>query len=226
MRLNADGNCQQYSVPVLQPSFFINSAIEVARQLLGKLLIRCYKNRMIGGLILETEAYQGEEDLGCHAKAGLTPRTKVMYGPAGFAYVYFTYGMHWMLNVVTGEIGSPAAVLIRAIKPTMGLELISELRPLRRRNGSQPVENGWTDGPAKLCQALAIDGSMNGLNLCETKSGLWLSDAGLTIPESEIKRSPRIGLNLVPEPWKSIPWRFQWTMQENPRLLDTGDWVQ
>ena len=105
----------------------------------------------VGGIITETEAYCGESDLGCHAKAGRTPRTETLYGPAGLAYVYFTYGMHWLLCAVTRPEGQPEAVLIRAIQPEEGLEVIAA------RRGSQP-EKLWTDGPAKLTQALAIDG--------------------------------------------------------------------
>ena len=118
------------------------------------------------GSITEAEAYQGEDDLGCHAHAGKTRRNAVMYGPPGFAYVYFTYGMHWMLNAVTGAEGSPAAVLIRAIRPLEGQAWMAANRP---RLAGKP---GWLDGPAKLTQALAIDGSLNGVDLCDPGSGL------------------------------------------------------
>jgi DNA-3-methyladenine glycosylase len=154
----------------------------------------------VAGYIIEAEAYRGEEDLGCHAKAGLTPRTQVMYGPPGHAYVYFTYGMHWMLNFVTEQGGLPAAVLIRAILPTEGLELVAE-----RRNGRPRAQ--WTDGPAKLCQALNIDKKQNGLDVCAPQPELFL-EKGVPIPDSTVTTGPRVGLNNVPEPWKSIPWRF------------------
>ena len=210
MRSNVGGNWDQITDCVLPVELYKNSATNVARLLIGKLLVRRYQDQIMGGLITETEAYQGEEDQGCHAKAGLTPRTKVMYGPAGHAYVYFTYGMHWMLNIVTNPVGFPAAVLIRGIKPVIGLDLINSLRPSPHLHGSQPNEKGWTDGPAKLCQALSINGSLNGLDLCNTNSDLWLAESGLIVPGREITNSPRIGLNNVPEPWKSIPWRYQW----------------
>lgn len=155
----------------------------------------------IGGIIVETEAYRGEEDQGCHAKAGRTARTKVMYGPPGHAYVYFTYGMHWMLNFVCEEEGFPAAVLIRAIIPTEGKELIAP-----RRTG-QPKER-WTDGPAKICQSLNIDKSFNGADLCAEAAQLFV-EMGAAVAESSVTNSPRVGLNNVPEPWKSIPWRFR-----------------
>jgi DNA-3-methyladenine glycosylase len=124
-----------------------------------------------------------------------------MYGPPGHAYVYFTYGMHWLLNFVTESEGFPAAVLIRAISPTEGLEVIAS-----RRDGRSPER--WTDGPAKLCQALGIDGEQNGMDICAQESEI-LVEQGKTIPESIVTTSPRVGLYTVPEPWKSIPWRFQ-----------------
>jgi DNA-3-methyladenine glycosylase len=124
-----------------------------------------------------------------------------MYGPPGHAYVYFTYGMHWMLNFVAEEQGFPAAVLIRAIWPTEGIERIAA-----RRKG-QP-RRSWTDGPGKLCQALAIDREMNGHYLCAPDANLYV-EVGIHIPDSSVTLSPRVGLNNVPEPWKSIPWRFR-----------------
>jgi DNA-3-methyladenine glycosylase len=168
-------------------------------------LVRLEGGRRLAGLIVETEAYRGEEDQGCHARAGLTPRTRVMYGPPGHAYVYFTYGMHWMLNFVTEPEGFPAAVLIRAIFPTEGLEVIAA------RRDSQPFER-WTDGPAKLCRALDIDGRHHGLDLCAPGSELFVEQGPLrgSIPDSAVTIGPRVGLNNVPEPWKSIHWRYLW----------------
>jgi DNA-3-methyladenine glycosylase len=123
-----------------------------------------------------------------------------MYGPAGHAYVYFTYGMHWMLNFVTEAEGWPAAVLIRAIWPTEGLERIAA-----RRSG-QPQAH-WTDGPGKVCQALGIDGVLNGADVCHPGAALFV-ELGEPVPDAAVKTSPRVGLNRVPEPWKSMPWRF------------------
>lgn len=185
---------------LLRPSFFQREVLEVAPQLLGKRLVRCTNNIRVSGLIIETEAYRGEEDQACHARVGLTPRTKVMYGPAGHAYVYFTYGMHWMLNCVCGEEGYPAAVLIRAIQPVEGLELIAQ----RRRKAKESM---WCNGPAKLTQALAIDGNLNGIDLCTRDSGLWIEDGDIISPEV-IKTAPRIGIQSVPEPWLSKLWNF------------------
>jgi len=163
-------------------------------------LVRVEGSRRLSGMIVEAEAYVGEADQGCHARVGKTPRTQVMYGPPGHAYVYFTYGMHWMLNFVTEAEGFPAAVLIRAIQPQEGIEIIAT------RRSSQPPEH-WTDGPAKLCQALGIDRRLNGADLCARDAPIFV-EFGDPIPDSGVTISPRVGLNSTPEPWKSIPWRF------------------
>ncbi|UCE00599.1 MAG: DNA-3-methyladenine glycosylase [Chloroflexota bacterium] len=185
----------------LKRSFFNQSTIKVARDLLGARLVKVENGERIGGLIIEAEAYRGETDLGCHAKAGITPRTKTMYGPPGHAYVYFTYGMHWMLNFVTEREGFPAAVLIRGFFPTEGIQVIES------RRGKQP-RRYWTDGPAKLCQALAIDSAFNEYDLCAPDSQLYV-ESGDPIPENYVTTGPRVGFNNVPEPWLSIPWRFE-----------------
>lgn len=185
---------------ILPRSFYESPALEVARNLLGMRLVRVTSGQRISGIITETEAYSGEEDLGCHCKAGRTPRTAVMYGPPGHAYVYFTYGMHWMLNFVAASEGFPAAVLIRSIRPVDGLEIIAS------RRGRQPPAR-WTDGPGKICQAMSIDKSLNGADLCTPEDGLFV-EIGEPFPDSSVTTGPRVGLNTVPEPWKSIPWRF------------------
>ena len=155
----------------------------------------------MGGLITETEAYIGSEDLGCHARAGKTRRNEVMWGPPGHAYVYFTYGMHWMLNFVTEQEGFPAAVLIRGIWPLEGVNKMLQRRAVSRLGD-------LTNGPAKLCQALGIDGDWNGMDLCLPDSRLFI-EKGSAIAEKNVTTGPRVGLNSVPEPWKSMPWRFQ-----------------
>src|SRR4030065_230403 len=116
------------TAPRLQRPFFDRPALQVACELLGTRLVRLEGGERTTGIIVETEAYIGEQDLGCHASAGRTPRTQVMYGPPGHAYVYFTYGMHWMLNFVVEVEGFPAAVLIRSILPTEGIERIATRR--------------------------------------------------------------------------------------------------
>jgi DNA-3-methyladenine glycosylase len=182
---------------LLPISFFERPTLEVARNLLGMDLVRLLDGERLSGRIVECEAYIGEEDLGCHASHGKTARTAVMYGPPGFAYVYFTYGMHWMLNVVTEREGFPAAVLLRAILPVEGVNTMSA-----RRKGMDTL------GPAKLTQAMGIDSRQYGINLCDRSAGLWL-EAGEAVPDKDILRGPRVGLFTVPEPWKSVPWRFQ-----------------
>jgi DNA-3-methyladenine glycosylase len=181
----------------LPREFYDRSTLLVARELLGARLNRVLEGRHLTGVITETEAYIGEEDLGCHAKAGKTKRTAVMYGLPGHAYIYFTYGMHWMLNAVTERLDFPAAVLIRAMEPVDGADYIST-----RRQGRD------TAGPAKLTQALGIDGALNGVDLCDPVGGLWVT-AGLAVADDDIISAPRVGLENVPEPWKSKPWRFR-----------------
>jgi DNA-3-methyladenine glycosylase len=191
---------------LLQPAFYTGRARKVAVQLLGKRLVRSFNGQRLSGTIVETEAYcdADEPDLACHgdrANGGRpTPRTEVMFGPAGFAFIYFTYGMHWMFNVVTGEMGVASAVLIRALEPDDGEQIMA-----RHRAGRERKE--WTNGPAKLAQALAIDKSLNGANLGRLDSGIWIEHAQDLDP-TEIECGHRIGLGNTPEPWLSIPWRF------------------
>ncbi len=186
--------------PRLPREFYARDTLTVARELLGARLVHIEDGLRLSGIISETEAYCGEQDLGCHAKAGRTPRTTVMYGPPGVAYVYFTYGMHWLFNTVTMPEGEPQAVLVRAIVPNEGIEVIA------KRRGSQPRPR-WTDGPAKLTQALGIDGRHNGLDLCAADALIFI-ERGQPVPDAWVFTGPRIGLFTVPEPWKSKPWRF------------------
>jgi DNA-3-methyladenine glycosylase len=171
--------------------------------MLGMRLVRLLDGTRVSGRIIEAEAYLGEEDLACHARSGRTPRTEVMYGPPGRAYVYFTYGMHWMLNCVCGPEGEPAAVLIRAIQPLEGIDTIAS----RRTGVAEPL---WCNGPGKLTRALAIDGTLNGSSLCVARGHLWL-EAGDEVPEHMVLSSPRVGIQNTPEPWRSIPWRYRIT---------------
>lgn len=198
----------------LSRDFFKRNTVIVAKDLLGKRLVRLENNHRLAGYIVEAEAYRGEEDLGCHAHVGYTPRTRIMYGSAGHAYVYFTYGMHWMLNIVTEQEGFPAAVLIRGIQPCEGLDIISE------RRKELPI-NHWTDGPAKICQAMNINGELNGIDLCAPNAPLFVENgiAGNAISDEYIKTGPRVGLFSVPEPWKSIAWRFILQMEVSDEII-------
>jgi DNA-3-methyladenine glycosylase len=186
----------------LTRSFFQRETLVVARELVGARLVRVERGGLrSSGLIIEAEAYIGSEDLGCHARAGRTTRNASMWGPPGHAYVYFTYGMHWCLNIVTEADGFPAAVLLRALLPTEGTAR------MRRRRAAA----GATDlagGPAKLCQALGIDRRFDGHDLCSPQASLFL-EAGRPVADEDVTCGPRIGLNYVPEPWRSKPWRFR-----------------
>ena len=193
--------------------FFSQMTLTAARDLLGTRLVHLDQGIRLSGLIIDTEAYCGEQDLGCHAKAGRTPRTEVMYGPPGHAYVYFTYGMHWLFNTVTRPEGEPEAVLVRAILPLEGIDVI------KSRRGKQP-RKFWADGPAKLTEALGIGKLHNRIDLTDPNSTLWI-ERGITIPESFVTTTPRIGLNSVPEPWKSKPWRYLAQLPEE-WLADQG----
>ena len=181
---------------ILPSSFYNRPTLAIARELLGARLVRILDGVKLVGLITETEAYFGFDDLASHAKAGRTIRTAPMFGPPGYAYVYFTYGNHWMLNAVTEQEGFPAAVLIRAIQPIEGIEVIME-----RRKGRDML------GPGKLTQALGITKSENNVNLTESSSGLWI-EAGQFVPDKSVTIGVRVGLNKTPEPWLSKPWRF------------------
>lgn len=205
----------------LPVSFYNRSVLEVAPALLGMRLFRLIHGKRVGGYISEAEAYVGESDLACHARAGRTPRTEVMYGIPGRAYIYFIYGMHWMLNVVAEPEGMPSAILIRAILPSEGLDIIAS-----RRGNARPMD--WTNGPARLCQALDIDGQMNGADLTSTKDNLFIVP-GQPVPAEAIIEGPRVGIEGVPEPWRSKPWRYRidrskWTIpqQRGEYANDTG----
>jgi DNA-3-methyladenine glycosylase len=180
----------------LPREFYNRPTLIVARELIGTRLVRILDGVKLVGLITETEAYISEQDLACHAKAGRTPRTQVMYGSPGHAYVYFTYGNHWMLNAVTERENFPAAVLIRAIQPVEGVEIMSA-----RRNGRD------TFGPGKLTKAMGITKSENTVDLTVANNSLWI-EAGVSVPDKSVTIGPRVGLNTVPEPWLSKPWRF------------------
>jgi DNA-3-methyladenine glycosylase len=185
---------------VLPPEFYKRDTLLVARELLGMRLVRSLDGARLAGIIMETEAYIGESDLACHARAGRTARTRTIYGAPGRAYVYFTYGMHWMLNAVTQEEGYPAAVLIRAVQVTEGLDIVAARR-------AKAKKADWTNGPAKLAQAFGIDGALNNVALTGSQAGLWI-ERGAVISDANVTIGARVGLYNVPEPWKSMPWRF------------------
>lgn len=192
--------------------FFTRPARAVAVDLLGHRLVSTAGGTPAGGIIVETEAYcdAGAADLACHGSRNRgrpTGRTAVMFGPPGHAYVYFTYGMHWLFNVVTGVPGQPSAVLVRALEPDTGLAAIAERRLDRR---GRPLSSAaWTNGPAKLAAALGIDGALHGADLCAPEAAVWI-EAAFDVPREDVDvaAGPRIGIAGVPEPWRSLPWRY------------------
>lgn len=157
----------------------------MAADLLGKLVVRETDGQVRWGRLVEVEAYCGPDDRAAHSWRGLTPRTKVMFGPPGRAYVYFIYGMHHCLNFVTRPEGCPQAVLVRALEPGPGVDRCS--------------------GPGLLCQALSIDRSLNGAPLAPP--ALYVVDDGFRPGPGEVARTPRIGVKYAGE-WAAMPWRF------------------
>ncbi len=180
----------------LPRSFYQQPTLEVARQLLGKYLVRKHGDGATIGRVVETEAYIGPEDKACHASRGRTPRTEVMFGRAGHAYVYLIYGFHHMLNIVTEAVDFPAAVLIRAVEPLEGIDL------MQSRRGTKDHAN-LASGPGKLCKAFAIDRTLNGDDLCGKV--VYLEDRGDLVPK--FSKTPRIGVEYAGQ-WKHKPWRF------------------
>jgi DNA-3-methyladenine glycosylase len=186
------------AVPIIKKKFYSQETIKVARKLLGKKLVRKIDGTVLSGMIVETEAYCGEADSACHAHCGKTPRNAIMFGHPGHAYVYFTYGMHYMLNLVTESEGNPCAVLIRAILPIAGVE---EMQARRKRQGAE-----LTNGPAKLCQAFGIDKSLNGCDLTRGEK-LWVEEYK-NIQAKSIIATPRIGIDYAETEHRVALWRF------------------
>ncbi|HEY7218272.1 MAG TPA: DNA-3-methyladenine glycosylase [Candidatus Binatia bacterium] len=180
----------------LPQSFYEQKTVDVAKQLLGKYLVRKHAEGDTIGRIVETEAYIGPQDLACHAAKGRTARTEVMFGPAGHAYVYFIYGFYNMLNLVTEKKNYPAAVLIRAVEPVDGIDLMKSRRGLDRLRA-------LASGPGKLCQAFAVDRSLNGADLFG--DFLYVEDRGAPVPK--FRSTPRIGVDYAGK-WKAKPYRF------------------
>ncbi len=186
---------------ILQRDFYDRDTEVVAREMLGTIIECVSANGLASGMIVETEAYVGEHDEACHAVAGLTRRTAPLYGPPGFSYVYFIYGVHWCVNAVTREEGLPSAVLVRAIEPVQGLELMRGRRERRVR------DKDLTNGPGKLCEALGINGAHNGLRL--QQKPLVIRE-GRSITDAEIETTPRIGIS------RAVDWPLRYIIRGNP----------
>jgi DNA-3-methyladenine glycosylase len=194
-------------VTYLPSSFYLQKdACQVAKQLLGKFLFTYVEGQLTGGLIVETEAYCGVEDKASHAYGGRkTARTKTMYNEGGCAYIYLCYGMHTLFNVVTNEEGIPDAVLIRAIYPLFGIEVMQERRGLLQKQPSTPPSYLWTCGPGKVAQALRIERSHQGASLQGPL--LWIEDRNWSYPAPALQITPRIGVDYAKE-WAKAPFRF------------------
>ena len=195
----------------LNPSFFQKETTKVAVALLGCVLNRVTKEGLcLKGRIVETEAYLGLKDDCCHSFGGRkTERTKVMYQPGGCAYIYFTYGMYYCFNIVTAGINEPEAVLIRAIEPLTGLDIMQKNRTRTLRQGPREIHQ-LTNGPGKLCQALNIDKSLNG----ELMSGDKLYvEKGIVPALKDIITSPRVGLS---PKWNACYWPLRFYIHNNP----------
>jgi DNA-3-methyladenine glycosylase len=181
----------------LPRTFYLRPVRTVARQLLGKVLVRRVGRNTLAGIIVEVEAYDGSNDPASHAFRGRTPRNEVMFGNGGHLYVYFTYGMHFCANVVTGHEGTGSAVLLRALEPFGGI-------PAMATNRDRPTTalKDLLSGPAKLCQAMKIGREANGTDLCGGE--IWIEDRGFAAPPRDIAATPRIGITQG----KEHLWRY------------------
>jgi len=189
------------SLRPLPLGFYARDTVVVAQALLGQLLVSAVGGRRCLARIVETEAYVGPHDPACHAAGWRrTPRNEVLYGPPGFAYVYFTYGMHWCVNVVTEPAGYPAAVLLRAAEPLEGLAT------MRRRRGRVP-DLVLAAGPARLTQALGIDRRLNGHRLASRP--LWIA-AGRPVASRQVVAGPRIGIRVAAD------WKLRFYVRDSP----------
>ncbi len=190
----------------LPREFYARETEIVARELLGTILECRTRDGTTAGRIVETEAYLGEHDLACHAAAGRTERTAPLYGPPGIAYVYFIYGRYWCFNAVTRAEHQPSAVLVRAVEPIAGVEIMWRRRPKARR------EADLTNGPGKLCLALGITGEHNRHSLDRLPLVIRAGDA---IADRDVTVSPRIGIT------ECADWPLRWFVTDNPFVSRT-----
>ncbi|NAZ78087.1 DNA-3-methyladenine glycosylase [Kineococcus sp. T13] len=181
----------------LERDFFARDVLVVARDLLGRVVRHRTAEGAVAVRLSEVEAYAGQADPGSHAFRGRTPRTAVMFGPPGHAYVYFSYGMHWCVNLVCGPEGTASAVLLRAGEVVEGLELARSRRPAARRDVD------LARGPARLTQALAVTGALDGADVCG--SGELRLEAGEPVADEAVAWGPRVGVAGAgaPTPWRA-----------------------
>jgi len=191
--------------PVLARSFYARATLAVARDLLGKVLVHRAPDGLTAGVIVEVEAYIGEDDPACHAAPGPTPRNAPLYGTPGHAYVYFNYGMHYLVNAVTERAGHPAAVLIRALDPLEGVPLMQARRG-RCSDGSDRAIHDLCRGPGNLTRAMGIGPALNRVDLTRkmrSPGGLWIEDRGIAVPRAAW--TPRVGIRVgTDRPWRCL----------------------
>lgn len=179
---------------IVPRTFYNRDTHDVAKEILGKILVRRLGKTRISARINDVECYIGEDDKACHASKGKTNRTEVMYGEAGYAYIYLIYGMYHCLNIVTERKGFPAAILIRGVLPIHSI-------------------TSDTNGPGKLCRAMAIDRSLNGHDMTQS-SALYIADDGFRVPKNAISTSPRIGVSYAGDD-AMLPWRYYIEIAKN-----------
>jgi DNA-3-methyladenine glycosylase len=186
----------------LKSSFYLrNDVVQISKDLLGKFLFTNVNNNLTAGIITETEAYIGITDRASHSFGNRrTNRTEIMYAKGGTSYVYICYGIHHLFNVVTNEKDIPDAVLIRAIHPVIGIDI------MKHRRNKTLVDKAFSNGPGTAATALGIDITLNGINLIDDK--IWIEDQGIIIPEKDITIGPRVGVESAGKD-ALLPYRFQ-----------------
>ena len=190
----------------LSQKFYDRETEIVSRELLGAVLECTTPDGVTRGRIVETEAYLGPHDPACHAVAGITSRTEHLFGPPGVAYVYLIYGMYWCFNAVTRERGHGSAVLVRAVAPLDGVELMRDRRPKVKR------DRDLTNGPGKLCLAMGIVGAMSGNSL---RDGPIVIRAGEAVPDADVVVTPRIGIT------RAADWALRYLVRDDPYVSAT-----
>jgi DNA-3-methyladenine glycosylase len=187
-------------------SFYLrDDVVKISRELLGKVLVTRWNSETTSGRIVETEAYAGEIDRASHAFRGMTPRTKVMFGKGGVAYVYLCYGIHQMFNIVTNEAGTPHAILIRAVEPIEGIDIMLE------RTGKAKLDHTLTRGPGNVGKALGFHTSQCGIAL--NSKELFIADDGFELKDSQIGSSARIGVSYAGD---HAHWDYRFFVKGNP----------
>jgi DNA-3-methyladenine glycosylase len=195
-----------FNMKKLPLSFYLrDDVVAIARELLGKVLVTAWDGEVTTGRIVETEAYAGELDRASHASKGRTERTKVMFGAGGRAYVYLCYGIHQMFNIVTSKEGEPHAILIRAVEPLQGKEIMLE------RTGKTKWDNTITSGPGRVGKAFGFHTSQCGLSL--TGDDLYIADDGFRTTVEDIVSSPRIGVDYAGE---HAAWHYRFYLRDSP----------